>query len=358
MKNVQTKAPGKLYIAGEYAVVEPGYSAIITAVDLFVTVNISQSVSEYGSIYSEGFTKEPVKWTRINEQVELEDADDSLKYVLSAIHTTEEYLAENFVPLVEFDLQIRSALEDDTGRKLGLGSSGAVTVATVQAILEFYGVDISNLLIYKLSVLSQLKLGINSSFGDLAAATYTGWIQYTSFDRHFVNHYRREHSITETVEAYWPKLQIIKLKVPKKLRFLVGWTGSPASSDSLVGSVQEQKGQTFQQYEHFLEESKASVALLIMGLEENNPHKIIHSIQRNREALIQMGEETNVVIETPQLSQLCDTAVKYGGAAKTSGAGGGDSGIAFVFDENKTQQVIADWEKIGITHLPLRIYKK
>ena len=34
---ITVKAPGKLYIAGEYAVVESGYPAIIVALNQFVT---------------------------------------------------------------------------------------------------------------------------------------------------------------------------------------------------------------------------------------------------------------------------------------------------------------------------------
>lgn len=34
---ITVKAPGKLYIAGEYAVVESGFPAIIVALDQFVT---------------------------------------------------------------------------------------------------------------------------------------------------------------------------------------------------------------------------------------------------------------------------------------------------------------------------------
>ena len=31
---IEVSVPGKLYIAGEYAVVEPGYPAVIVAVDI------------------------------------------------------------------------------------------------------------------------------------------------------------------------------------------------------------------------------------------------------------------------------------------------------------------------------------
>ena len=40
---IEVSAPGKLYIAGEYAVVEPGHPAIIVAVDQFITVSLEQT---------------------------------------------------------------------------------------------------------------------------------------------------------------------------------------------------------------------------------------------------------------------------------------------------------------------------
>lgn len=357
MKTVQTKAPGKLYIAGEYAVVEPGQTAIITSINRFVTANISPSATDQGSIESIGFTEKPVKWTRVNDEVKLDNSVENLKYVLSAIQTTEAYLVEKGISLVPFDVKIDSELDDKNGEKLGLGSSGAVTVAIVKALLEFYGADVRDLLVFKLSVLAQMNLGVNSSFGDIAAITYTGWIQYTSFDRDFVQQYRANHSMTDTVDAYWPRIMIKRMKVKRKVNFLVGWTGSPASSHDLVGAVQDKKAQTDEQYNHFLEESKASITLLTIGLEEGHPAKIKDAVDRNRKALLEMGANTDVVIETPLLTELCNIARKHGGAAKTSGAGGGDSGIAFVFAKKHIKPVIDEWKKHGITHLPIQVYK-
>ena len=40
---IQVKAPGKLYIAGEYAVTEPGYKSVLIALNRFVTATIEPS---------------------------------------------------------------------------------------------------------------------------------------------------------------------------------------------------------------------------------------------------------------------------------------------------------------------------
>lgn len=358
MVDVNTKAPGKLYVAGEYAVVEPGYSAIITAVDLFIYLNLSDTTKNYGTIYSEGFTKEAIRWVRVDNKVNLKETSTSLKYVLTAIHTTEDYVSDLGLPLKNYDLHITSDLKNETGRKLGLGSSGAVTVATIQGILELYNIPPSDYLVYKLSVLTQLQLGINSSFGDLAAIAYTGWIQYTSFDRETVLENFQLYSIKEVVEMDWPHLKIERLKIPDEINFLIGWTGSPASSDQLVGEVQERKAQSVEQYQQFLMDSKAAVQQLATALLENNQQNIIQAVNHNREALLYMGQQTNVLIETPMLTTLIEIAKKYHGTAKTSGAGGGDSGIAFIFEEDLVAAVLSEWEAAGITNLPLSIYSK
>ena len=52
VKLITEKAPGKLYIAGEYAVVENGYPAILVALDQFVTCSIEESAAEVGKIIS------------------------------------------------------------------------------------------------------------------------------------------------------------------------------------------------------------------------------------------------------------------------------------------------------------------
>ena len=41
---IEVSAPGKLYIAGEYAVVETGHPAVIAAVDQFVTVTVEYPI--------------------------------------------------------------------------------------------------------------------------------------------------------------------------------------------------------------------------------------------------------------------------------------------------------------------------
>lgn len=53
---IQVKAPGKLYIAGEYAVTEPGYKSVLIALNRFVTATIEPSTQVEGTIHSKDIT--------------------------------------------------------------------------------------------------------------------------------------------------------------------------------------------------------------------------------------------------------------------------------------------------------------
>lgn len=118
------KAPGKLYIAGEYAVVEPGQPAILIAVDQFVYATISHA--KQGLVSSKQLLGQDIYWTRENDQLQTTQATAKFAYVLKAIELTERYAKEQNCQLSTFNLQLDSDLDSPDGKKYGLGSSAAV----------------------------------------------------------------------------------------------------------------------------------------------------------------------------------------------------------------------------------------
>ena len=61
-------------------------------------------------------------------------------------------------------------------------------------------------------------------------------------------------------------------------------------------------------------------------------------------------------IETTHLKKLCDIGEKFGGASKTSGAGGGDCGITIVENNINKQKIYDEWTKNCIKPLLFNIY--
>ncbi|WP_034552430.1 phosphomevalonate kinase [Carnobacterium funditum] len=354
---IEVSAPGKLYIAGEYAVVEPGHPAIIVAVDQFITVSLEQT-KNVGSITSFQYGNLPILWRRHHDQLVLDKRENPFHYILAAITVTEKYAKELNKELSLFSLTIDSELDSSNGRKYGLGSSAAVTVATVKALCQFYELEDTDELVFKLAALAHLSVKSNGSCGDVAASVYGGWIAFTTFDREWVTAQQNERksSIKELIDKDWPLLSITPLTPPRDLRLVIGWTGSPASTSDLVDEVTNQRSRDQNAYEQFLKESKQCVNLMVQGFQNNNIGLIQEQIRTNRELLIKMSKDTGVVIETPALTRLCTVAELYHGAAKSSGAGGGDCGIVLFNRKEGLLPLMTAWEEEGITNLPLHVY--
>ena len=133
---ITSKAPGKLFIAGEYAVVEPGHGAIVAAVSRYLTVTIDEATS-VGTLTSTQNPEVVVEWTRKGELFRAKGGHP-YKLVEEAILVAEQYVRESGKETFSlYSLSITSELDDaKRGIKYGLGSSGAVVVATIQAVLD------------------------------------------------------------------------------------------------------------------------------------------------------------------------------------------------------------------------------
>lgn len=352
---IEISVPGKLFIAGEYAVVEPGHPAIIVAVDQFINVTI-EGARKNGSIQSAQYSDLPIRWTRRNGELVLDHRENPFHYILAAIRLTEKYAQEKGTLLSFYDLKVTSELDNSNGRKYGLGSSGAVTVATVKALNLYYDLKMDRLTQFKIAALAHLAVQGNGSCGDIAASCYGGWLAFSTFDHEWVLRKQQEWTLTQLLTSDWPELSIRPLIVPKSLRLLIGWTGSPASTSDLVDQVYQSKEAKEKGYAKFLADSKDCVNRLIDGFLNEDSRTIKKMITKNRKLLVGLSSLTGVTIETPALKKLCDLAETYRGAAKSSGAGGGDCGIVIVDQKTGILPLMSAWEKADIIPLPLHVY--
>ena len=352
---IEISVPGKLFIAGEYAVVEPRHPAIIVAVDQFINVTI-EGARKNGSIQSAQYSDLPIRWTRRNGELVLDHRENPFHYILAAIRLTEKYAQEKGTLLSFYDLKVTSELDNSNGRKYGLGSSGAVTVATVKALNLYYDLKMDRLTQFKIAALAHLAVQGNGSCGDIAASCYGGWLAFSTFDHEWVLRKHQEWTLTQLLTSDWPELSIRPLIVPKSLRLLIGWTGSPASTSDLVDQVYQSKEAKEKGYAKFLADSKDCVNRLIDGFLNEDSRTIKKMITENRKLLVGLSSLTGVTIETPALKKLCDLAETYRGAAKSSGAGGGDCGIVIVDQKTGILPLMSAWEKADIIPLPLHVY--
>ncbi len=354
---ITEKAPGKLYIAGEYAVLEQHCPAILVAVNQFVRVSITKSQNGTGLIHSKQYSQDSIHWVRQGSKMVIDNRDNPFEYILSAISFTERYCLEQKIKMKVYDLHVNSDLDSADGKKYGLGSSAAVTVATVKAILRFYGVSFSNELVYKLSAISHYSVQGNGSAGDIAASVYGGWLAYQTFNKDWLKEELKRKSLSQVVNEAWPGLSIELLTPPAGMRLMIGWSQKPASTSRLVDETNANKKLLQKQYHTFLNNSRQCVLKMVQGFEENNIALIQRQIRINRQLLRHFAKINHIAIEIPRLSKLIAIAEKFGGAAKTSGAGNGDCGIVITDQRTDNSALEREWRKNGILPLNFHIHQ-
>ncbi len=360
------KVPGKLMIAGEYAVLEPGYKAVVIAVNRYITAEIRPSLVNEISLPQLGL--ERITWNFDEEGTFFCRKDERLRFVKNAMDTAFHYLKEMGIMLLSFHLHIKSDLNDPvTGKKYGLGSSAAIVVAVISSILSFHG-EFSNdevlikdgtlMNIFKLSAIAHVKTQGNGSGADIAAAVYGGWIKYSTFSsKWLLKEIERNRNITKLLNMPWSDLLIGRLSPPEELKLLVGWTQESVGTAPMVKKIEAFQNENREYYQEFLNDSFASVLALISAFEKGDVKKAIESLYNNRRALLELGERAGVNIETKRIKTLCTIADKFG-RGKSSGAGGGDCGIAFIEGELKYKELCLEWKEVGILPLDILVAPK
>ena len=123
--------------------------------------------------------------------------------------------------------------------------------------------------------------------------------------------------------------------------FLVGWTQSPAISKWMVGVVNKHIDAPF------LQASESHTLALEAALLAGDSEAIVREVA----ALSQLLEGLSPQIYTEKLRSLKIAAQGLEAVAKSSGAGGGDCGVALSFDTASTERLIQRWEAKKIVAL-------
>lgn len=336
MRPVTRRAPGKLFIAGEYAVLEPGTAAILVAVDRCVSVTAAPSPEPGVTATSD----------LVPGEHRLPSGGGPLAHLASAVRVVGDLLAERGVDAPPARLAVASELHEG-GAKYGLGSSGAVTVAAVSAYAAFCGVDLTAEQLYRLALLATARLDPRASGGDVAASVWGGWLVYRAPDRAAVLDGVRRHGVQQSLDAAWPGFGIRRLPAPSGAALLVGWTGKPITTSTLL-SVVDQPGP----YRDLVAATGECVRDMACAIERGDTPALTRQLRASRGLLQRFDDRTGAGIFTGTLTALCDAAEAVGGAGKPSGAGGGDCGIALV-DHGRAAELRSRWSTAGIVPLPV-----
>jgi len=323
------RAPGKLFLLGEYAVLD-GCPAVVAAVDRHVEVRLVRTgprspirIEAPGVNARAEFAAEAVPIAR-----------GPLAFALSAFRSASEHLTGLLAS--GLNIAIASNLADVSGTKTGLGSSAAVSVAMVAALFAAAGKNLRDVAVrdqifsVALTAHRATQTGVGSG-ADVAASCYGGVVFFEP-------------------SASGPRVR--PLILPEDARLLVGWTGTPASTASLVQRYLAARNGAAAKRTAFVRESRACVAAFVEALDRGTLSRT--ALNGNGEAIAQLGAALDLPLVTPSLHTLVALARQHGAGAKPSGAGGGDCGIALTQESDAAARICSVWREAGI--LPLDIH--
>ena len=298
-------AAGKLFFAGEYGVLHGG-TAVVAAVDRRVLAHF------------------------------VPGAAPSSPVVAEACAAVEAHARATGATLPAGAPVIDSAALSEDGRKLGLGSSAAVAAAAVATLQEAAGVDVEaeRWLVFVLAERAhRAAQGGRGSGADVAAAVFGGVLAYT-----------RPEVGAPTARALLPPAGITPVVVS---------TGTPSGTVDLVRAVERLAARDPGAHARRLREIRQAADSFLAAYESDHAPALVRAVAAAHAALGALGRDADQPIVTPALEAASALAGELGGAAKPSGAGGGDVGVAFFPDPESAQRFRARADGRGLRILSI-----
>jgi phosphomevalonate kinase len=273
-------APGKIFLVGEYAVLDGGV-AVLAAVSRY-------AVAQY------------VPGTEPQSAV----VDQAVQGSLAAIGEASAALPAGSV-MVDTDAFCQGRF------KVGLGSSAATAVATVGAVFESAGLSVEGMqhqVFATADAAHRAAQGGVGSGADVAAAVYGGFIKFV-----------RPAEGSPVIEP---------VVVPAGLHLVVFWTGESADTRELVESVRAYARMAPSSYRMLMGALRTTGERFVGELGAGRATGAVVAAGRYGRQLAELGKAAGVKIVTEAFERAAALARELGGDAKPSGAGGGDVGVA------------------------------
>jgi len=273
-------APGKIFLIGEYAILEEG-PAVLAAVNRYAVAQYVPGMDPMSKVVEEAVSR---------AKAEIGEAASALPPGSVLVDTDDFRQADH---------------------KLGLGSSAATAVAAVGAVLETAGISIAKnrdrLLALALAAHRAAQREVGSG-ADVVAAVHGG--------------------LSKVARQRVGALSVEPLVAPSGLRLVVFWTGGSASTAQMVEGVERFARTEPSAYREIMASLRDIASRFVAELRAGSATGAVAAAARYGKRLEVLGAAASLPIVTEPCRRAADLAKELGGAAKPSGAGGGDIAIA------------------------------
>ncbi len=360
MDSTSHKAPGKILWIGGYSVLERPNISMVSAVNAYVSARVKTLDGKSAEIHSPQLGMHASGFFDAEGRLSVECSKELL-LLKAAVEVASRYAAANGAKISGISVEARNdsafsySIASGKVVKSGLGSSAAVTAASIGAILKFYGLSIEeNDALHKLAQIAHsIATGKIGSGFDIAAAVH-GSILYTRYSPGIVKDLPGNYSngqLAETVKKSWD-YKIEKFGIPENFRLLAAnFIGESMSTSKSVGSVSGFKAENPTKYADAVkaindENIKAVEALKKVKIGDISAmNEFRDAFDKGRLLTKELGVLSGVGIEPDDCTLLIEESKRHGAyVAKLPGAGGKDFIAALCSSDDNLSELRAFWQ--------------
>jgi len=318
------RAPAKLVVAGEYAVVE-GAPALVLAVDRHVEVTLAEAPTGSGVRLTSDLPGQGATVFDLARPAE-GDASPTERLVRMILTRIDAH------PSVSIHLASRALFDTDHRTKLGLGSSAALAVALAHALTTWHGGDVETFDVYGLHADWQ---GTRGSGIDVAAALHGG---------------------VQVFERVSPdQVRTQRTHLPDGVHVAALFTGHATSTREYLRGVHAFAKVDRAGYDAAVARLAHAAAESIDACRPHAAEAFLRSIDASRGAMEALGRASGVDIVSGIHAEIARAAASTGSVYKPSGAGGGDAGLAFATSPASLDRLARAVEALGVRRLDVGI---
>jgi phosphomevalonate kinase len=338
---IEARAPGKLVLAGEYAVLE-GAPGLAVAVDVRAKATIT-AVPGHSNQLVIPDTGERFRFNWVSESGPRWEKNSPGAYGLPLEACAEILTARGLMPRASevpaCEIQLATAVfytagDDGQRVKLGLGSSAAVVVALTGALLRFAGgpaIPRQDLIDICCEAHRRLQGGIGSGI-DVATSITGGAVAV---------------AVSPASGRDGRRIQAQPVSWPHQLRLVAVWSGQSASTPGMLARLRAFRERNAASFAGHMERLGATSGQAVAAWRADDTSAVLGAIAGYESGLRRLDEAAGIGIFSPVHEQLRTIARKHHAVYKPSGAGGGDFGVALTDSREAEAALRAQFSAAG-----------
>lgn len=318
-ERIAATAPGKVVLSGEYAVLN-GAPAVCMAVNRRAVVTIEETNDDHHVVVAPGYVDEPRRFQVRGDVFDWIDSSDEFGLLEHAWRVSG--IRRQGGLWLQFETS--AFLDQEHGRKIGVGSSAALSVALAFALGELESGDRD-----PMTVAHDSHLGLQGGRGsgvDIATSGTGGLVEY-----------RMEERIAS------------RLTMPAGLEYRLIWSGSPASTDKKLEQLSGADPQS--SVDALVSTAKSMAGAWASG----SASEVLNCYRDYIKVLQQFSADHGLGIFEAGHEGLTTTAARAGLVYKPCGAGGGDIGILLTDNAARADKFVTESLPGGFRLLDLKL---